>query len=776
MPIDVFGSSTAIAVGVTGSVVKTTDAGVTWNVQPTIAGLPYLYGVSIIDAAAVVAVGRDGAIYRSLDGGATWSPRASGTSESLYDVDFADPTFGIAVGRNGTILFSADGGVTWVVSSSPTTAILNSVKTISAAQATAVGNGGTILNYDGVSWQAVSSPTGADLTDVDFADPSTGIIVGFGPTALGTTDGGQSWNVQTVPSPPGTTWLRGVSMADNLHAFASGKNTPPMGPDQGVLMRTSTGGATWDWVTEPGHLYRVGSFSSSEAVAVGTAGLIRRTSDGGVTWPQVGGGVEVRFMQGVDFFDAQNGVAVSTDIGYYEVNQSSTAYVTADGGDSWTLVDFFWYILHDVAYADATTVYASGSGPASMDVGSVIWRSTDGGMTWSNVYQTVCAPDGSGCDEYFRSANAINFADPSAGVAVGTEGAIVSIQGGVATRVPSPTIEELYGVSMPTVDVAWAVGNNGAIVKGTSGGTSWAAQTSGTTEPLLDVCFTDELTGTAVGLSGTILRTTDGGATWNPQVSGVTLGLNSVSFIDALRGVAGGATTLLKTRDGGSTWVPEETPSELVDVDFVDVTTVFAAGWYENIIARLDLPVPVYFADFAATTASGYVALHWSVSYDEVVRGYQLYRSDAGGPEVTIDDRLIDPSARSFIDRDVEEGNTYRYTLAAVHLDGSETRSQAVTVTMPQRGVTLFQNHPNPFNPSTTIRFSLPERMSVRLAVYDVAGRRVVTLVDGIRTDGVSTVNWNGRNEAGEPVVSGVYFYRLITRDVTRTRKMVMLQ
>lgn len=88
----------------------------------------------------------------------------------------------------------------------------------------------------------------------------------------------------------------------------------------------------------------------------------------------------------------------------------------------------------------------------------------------------------------------------------------------------------------------------------------------------------------------------------------------------------------------------------------------------------------------------------------------------------------------------------------------------------------LFQNYPNPFNPSTEIRFTVRERKHVTLRIYDVSGRLVRTLVDRVKDTGIHSVNWNGRNELGAAVASGVYFYRLDMGQFKRTRKMVLLR
>lgn len=90
----------------------------------------------------------------------------------------------------------------------------------------------------------------------------------------------------------------------------------------------------------------------------------------------------------------------------------------------------------------------------------------------------------------------------------------------------------------------------------------------------------------------------------------------------------------------------------------------------------------------------------------------------------------------------------------------------------------LAQNYPNPFNPTTSIHYSIAARGAVSLAVYNVAGQLVRTLVGEEQTPrpGGFRVVWDGRDNTGTRVSSGVYFYRLVTPGFTATRKMVVLK
>jgi hypothetical protein len=88
----------------------------------------------------------------------------------------------------------------------------------------------------------------------------------------------------------------------------------------------------------------------------------------------------------------------------------------------------------------------------------------------------------------------------------------------------------------------------------------------------------------------------------------------------------------------------------------------------------------------------------------------------------------------------------------------------------------LLPAYPNPFNPSTSIRYSLAWRQPVRIDIFDVTGARVTTLVDGDRRAGVHSVSWNGRDGRGEPVASGIYLIRMTTEGHRFVRKAVLLK
>jgi len=89
---------------------------------------------------------------------------------------------------------------------------------------------------------------------------------------------------------------------------------------------------------------------------------------------------------------------------------------------------------------------------------------------------------------------------------------------------------------------------------------------------------------------------------------------------------------------------------------------------------------------------------------------------------------------------------------------------------------TLQQNFPNPFNPTTTIQYSLHRDSRVSLAIYDLRGELVVTLVSGYQEAGRYSVEWNGKDDSGRDVGTGVYFCRLLAGEFVKARRMVLIK
>ncbi len=186
----------------------------------------------------------------------------------------------------------------------------------------------------------------------------------------------------------------------------------------------------------------------------------------------------------------------------------------------------------------------------------------------------------------------------------------------------------------------------------------------------------------------------------------------------------------------------------------------------------------VAIASFDAVEVDGVVTLRSAFRSDLGVESVNVYRAlGTGDDPLTVIERVggVQGDGFEYADRDVAPGHSYRYQIGVVDADG-EFFSPVVTVSVDAITGALSQNQPNPFNPTTTIRFVVPVSEQVTLAVYDTSGHLVRTLVDEVEGYGAHEVTWDGRDDEGVAMGSGVYFYRLQAGKHMESRKMVLLK
>jgi hypothetical protein len=197
----------------------------------------------------------------------------------------------------------------------------------------------------------------------------------------------------------------------------------------------------------------------------------------------------------------------------------------------------------------------------------------------------------------------------------------------------------------------------------------------------------------------------------------------------------------------------------------------------------LDVTLPVELAAFDAVSISSGIRLSFSTAsetnndYFEIMRGTS--ESGAFNRIHTLPSQGNSSTAHQYeyLDREVMAGQTYWYYLADVDLNGNRTehrelmRSATMTGSAELPSDYSLAAYPNPFNPSTTISFALPEAEVVRIAVFDVAGRWIQTLVNEKRGAGKHTVSFDARD-----LPSGVYFARMESGPFTMTKKMLLIK
>jgi len=209
-------------------------------------------------------------------------------------------------------------------------------------------------------------------------------------------------------------------------------------------------------------------------------------------------------------------------------------------------------------------------------------------------------------------------------------------------------------------------------------------------------------------------------------------------------------------------------------------------------------PLPVELSSFTASLiANEVVELQWVTETEINMLGYNVYRNDFNqlGDAVRINPMLITANNSSqqqtytFIDEEVESGNTYYYWLEIGDLDlttffhgpvsiriiGEDEEGGVPEIPLETKLIGAF---PNPFNPDTRIGFSLAEDMRVTITVYNVLGQTMQTLLNDRQYEaGYHTVLWDGTDLSGRPAASGVYFYRMETDgEFEEIKKMMLLK
>ena len=181
----------------------------------------------------------------------------------------------------------------------------------------------------------------------------------------------------------------------------------------------------------------------------------------------------------------------------------------------------------------------------------------------------------------------------------------------------------------------------------------------------------------------------------------------------------------------------------------------------------------------SATLGVSGIELAWELSEADAGVEFFVSRSEGGADFLSLDmSGLVRDGLRfTYADSRVEPGKRYVYRVEYTVDGKSRLLFISEEIRTPASLLALHQNRPNPFNPSTTISFSLPIECAVRLEVYDVSGRLVAKLVNGARLGaGTHDVEWNGRDASGRTAASGIYVYRLAAGRETISRKMVLLR
>lgn len=189
-------------------------------------------------------------------------------------------------------------------------------------------------------------------------------------------------------------------------------------------------------------------------------------------------------------------------------------------------------------------------------------------------------------------------------------------------------------------------------------------------------------------------------------------------------------------------------------------------------------PVAVFIPELSVSASAQSITLTWQTCAEHRGLAFNVYPSEKWSGEFG---KLNDvPNSGlgqlSYVDMTTSPGKIYSHVIGVLD-GGNESLSASVDALLTESlEFRLSQSYPNPFNPRTTISFTLPERTRVALGIYDIQGRALRALVDEILSPGVKEYEWDGRDTSGTLVSSGVYFCRLEVGNRRLTEKLVFLK
>lgn len=648
-----------------------------------------------------------GVIRKTTNGGAAWMNEYAVTTNTLNDIYFADANTGWAVGGFGEIYYTANGGANW------------------SAQTSGVPSG---------------------LYSVHFANSTTGLASGSGGKIVRTTNGGVLWSVVTF----NTGAIVNLTMRNASVVYAT---------QDDKFIKSTNGGINWSVAaTLTAGIPAVSFVDDNTGYAALGTGLVAKTTNAGVNWVnQVTG--SSNYVFDIHFINASTGF-----LSYY----NNEIYRTTNGGTNWSLVHTAVAPVTSFATMNTNQIVGTGSS------GHVI-LSTNSGAAWQVLQQgysnrvtdiqfinqqtgwAACgfeqllytSNNGANWSASVSSglvnADKVYFLNASTGFTAGISGSFMSgasiasvaktTNGGINWVVTQfPDNGSAYKLQFVNATDGFVLIRTSSpvykIYKTSNAGTGWNVVYT-TSELMNDIYFTTQLNGWMVGESGKIYKTTNGGTNWSLQTTGVSDQLLAVFFSNNNFGWACGFNgRILATTNGGTNWSQQVsgTTKALTDIEFSSQLIGCAVGEDGQ---RL-------------TTGNG--GANW-------LSQFELSQSD-------LETVTFAASTQAFI------GGAEGYIASNSSIVGANDPSSQIPAVY-----SLGQNFPNPFNPATTISFSLPEKNNVNLEVFDINGKLVSTIISGYLEAGEHSYSFNASGYS-----SGIYFYRLVTGEFSQVNKMILVK
>lgn len=658
---------------VLGFVMKTTDAGASWERKP----------YNLIDKPRVLWMWDDqrgiigantGRFYRTTDGWASASSVYQPTYGNLGTLHFVNDTLGWAGSESGKIVRTTDGGATWTLQTSGTTNAIVALHFVNDTLGFAAATGAILLRTTdaGANWVPLTTPITYNMRGIHFFDALNGIAVGLGGEIIRTSDGGDSWTMQSSPT---TNSL--------LSLFVQGSTLIAAG-NNGTVIRSTNGGNSWSAQTleQFQDLYSAWIDPSGIGLLGGEA-RVYRTLDFGATWTPVQIGTYHTMLNKVSFGTEANGASA----GWQTSGGLENGVVrTTDGGRNWT---------------NASTGAGQWLG-VHLRPNGIGWL---GGGVGANRHTTdffATSTNHPGPNVAIRCTWAFNATTAVVGGGYVNGGCYRTTNAGASWQ---HTLDggNIYDLWFVNDTLGFAGGEGGVLARTTDGGITWEWLDPPTNADINSIFFLNDTLGFYAGNGGG--RTTDGGDTWTPLLS-LPQYTMSIFFTDPDTGYAVSVSGYaLRTTNGGDDWtyvVPEPFDVLIGDATMVDGALI-AVGRYGDVFrAALQCPaepdVPIVFQSGEILWTAWRPQIQWYLD------GAPL--PDATWPWITA----------------TESGS---YTVVVTDALGCNsapsTPVQIISTALEERVADAFTVFPNPTSAMVTLSFANDGQRTVLLC--DAQGR-----------------------------------------------------
>jgi hypothetical protein len=754
-------------------------------------------------------------VYRSTDNGATWQNASTGLGDpAVYSLAASGThifagTYGAGSGVG--VWVSTDSGSSWSATAAPATGVIALAVTGSNVFA---ASGGVIRSTDnGMNWTESLPNLGIRALAIHGTN-----IFAAGSGVHVSTDNGTTWtNVSNGLLYPVAT-------------LATGGTTLFAGHDRGGVYRSQNNGTTWE-AASPGLISTdIRAFIVGEPnLLVGTWGArVFRTTDNGTNWQGAsigltdteiisftthasrvfaggyslpGDGVSVSTNNGLNWQAANTGLPPNTYVSSFAsmgtnlfAGTISGVYLSTNDGASWDEVNsgLTFPIVSSLAVMGSNLF--AGTGPPFTQGGGGVFLSTNNGASWQEVNNGLSALSvsclavngnylyaGTNGGGIFRSSdNGASWQQINTGLVSHIVRSLVTIganlfagvQGGMYVSIDNDTIWTEVGEGLPIGADIQSLGTNSDYL---FAGIAAPLFESGVwRRPLSEMALSQTMLVRPENGSGQPLNLT---LEWR-NVPGAELYTAQVALDPTFTNIVVNDTSLTDTSRAIGPLADNTVYYWRVRARSSTLGGPFSSVWSFTTVGAPPSQVALISPLHGATIDADTVECYWFTSGPSVTRYWFERALDSLFTSPLVDSTL---TATETITRGLLTNTTYWWRVRAKNIAGwgpySDPRSFTVIITdvaeaegLPTE-FSLKQNYPNPFNPSTIIAYDLPSATHVTLAVYDVLGREVRTLINESQVAGRYNVEF-----AATGLASGVYLYRITAGEYVQTRKLLLLR